>query len=444
MSEEVRNEERERGESESRLVLHGAELVMTRRFTGVEQLYSSTRGYAVLYRAQRMGKWHVLKCLKAEYAGSALHLGLLQKEFEIGYNPSHPNIVQTIGLERVDGLGPCIVMEYVEGRTLRSVLGDGGMARADARRIVLQVCDALTYIHGRQVIHRDLKPENIMITANGGNVKLIDFGYSDADSYAVLKQPAGTRRYAAPELEAGGKVDGRTDIYALGVIMGEINHALTRRWPALGRMAARCTRQDADRRPASAAVVAAALAERHAAVKVVTVACVAAVVALVAAFALRPTGDAGVQKQSLARQNTDTVFIAQSVQPAAAPKETRRDTVARTEIVTAKAIDNFNQDERLAALVKFAREKTQAMLLADDRLLAGDGMTINEKTKYQNGQFFRIEKVVKTEIARVINPASPEFPIYREAVLGVMRETIREHNQKKFKKAIIEGGAMVD
>lgn len=58
----------------------------------------------------------------------------------------------------------------------------------------MQTCAALDYIHRRQIIHRDLKPENIMLTGNGGNVKLIDFGYSDTDSYAVLKQPAGTRR----------------------------------------------------------------------------------------------------------------------------------------------------------------------------------------------------------------------------------------------------------
>ena len=159
----------------------------------------------------------------------------------------------------------------------------------------------------------------------------------------------------------------------------------------------------------------------------------AAVVALAAAFALRPAGDANVQKQSLAVQKTDTVFVAPSVKPSASPKETRRDTVTRTEIVTAKAIDNFNQDERLAALVKFAREKTQAMLAADDRLLAGDGMTEKEKGEYQNSQIFRIRKVVKAEIERVIDPASPEFPIYQEAVFGVMLEIIREHNQKKYK-----------
>ena len=104
-----------RNESESRLVVDGAGLVMTNRFTDIEPLYRSVRGYAALYRAQRMGKWHVLKCLKADYIDNPLYIGLLHKEFEIGYRLSHPNIAQTIGFERVDGLGPCIVMEYVGG-----------------------------------------------------------------------------------------------------------------------------------------------------------------------------------------------------------------------------------------------------------------------------------------------------------------------------------------
>lgn len=111
-------------ESESRLILQGAELVITNHFTDIEPLYTSARGHAALYRAKRMGKWHVLKCLKAGHSGNPLYLGLLQKEFEISYNLSHPNIVQTIGFESVDGLGPCIVMEYIDGRTLRSVLDE--------------------------------------------------------------------------------------------------------------------------------------------------------------------------------------------------------------------------------------------------------------------------------------------------------------------------------
>ena len=78
-------------------------------------------------------------------------------------------------------------------------------------------------IYSKQIVHRDLKPENIIITHNGQNVKLIDFGLSDADWFAVLKIPAGTRRYAAPELIGGKAVDCRADIYSLGCILKEMS-----------------------------------------------------------------------------------------------------------------------------------------------------------------------------------------------------------------------------
>ena len=436
-----------RNESESRLILQGAELVMTNRFTEVERLYQSTRGHAVIYRAQRMGKWHVLKCLKPELADNPLYLGLLQKEFEIGYKLSHPNIAQTIGFERVDGLGPCIVMEYIDGGTLRSVLDGGGLSRADALLMLSQVCDALSYIHGRQIIHRDLKPENIMITANGGNVKLIDFGYSDADSYAVLKQPAGTRRYAAPEQEAGLAVDARADIYALGVIIGEINGSLPRKWPRLRRVSARCMRQAADQRYASAAEVSAALMEKHTGRKVVFAACVALLAVVAAVFTLRYDGGNMRQERSVSNHKADTVFVAQ--QPTSAlsgrdsvveaampvvgtPSQTSRDAANRDAVVTAKAIENFNQDQRLAALNKYAKEKTLEMLRADERVLSDESVPLKVRADLQDKQFLKIENVVKDEIARVIDPSSPEYPIYQSAVLRVMQETFKDYQTKKY------------
>lgn len=422
-----------RNESESRLVVDGAGLVMTNRFTDIEPLYRSVRGYAALYRAQRMGKWHVLKCLKAGYADNPLYLGLLHKEFEIGYRLSHPNIAQTIGFERVDGLGPCIVMEYVEGRTLRSVLDGGKLTRGDARRVLLQVCDALVYIHERQVIHRDLKPENIMLTANGGNVKLIDFGYSDADSYAVLKQPAGTRRYASPEQESGTNVDARADIYALGVIMGEINDVLPHKWLRLRRVAARCTRADADRRYALAAEVAVALDARHALRRAVLVVSAALAVVITALFALQPIGKVAMTERSAAIsqvvRKVDTVYVRQAVKPTAAVVT---DTVHKS-IVTERAVNNFNQDERLAALNKFAKEKTLAMLRAGERILTDSSVPQKQKNELQNIQFIKIEDVVRAEIKRVVDPSSPEFSLYQSAVLRVMQETFKDYQEQKYK-----------
>ena len=419
-------------ESESRLILQGAELVMTNHFTDIEPLYTSARGYAALYRAKRMGKWHVLKCLKAGHSGNPLYLGLLQKEFEIGYNLSHPNIAQTIGFESVDGLGPCIVMEYIDGQTLRSVLDERKMTRDEARQVILQTCKALEYIHSRQIIHRDLKPENIMLTGNGGNVKLIDFGYSDTDSYAVLKQPAGTRRYAAPEQMAGQTADTRADIYALGVIIGEINCALPHKWVRLGRISARCTKADADQRYASAAKIGTALTPTHTPGKAAVTAFAVTAAVAAAAFTILGGGNEATQTGQVSRltpptarqtphPTPDTIYIKQEEKP-----------VLPMANATAKAIDSFSQDKRLAALCKLARKKTLAMLQADERILGDSSVPLQERLDLEGGQFMKIEQAIKDETARIINRSSPEYPLYKTAALDAMRDTYKSFQREKY------------
>ena len=195
-------------------------------FTDITPFYISSKGCNVLYKARRLGKWFILKGLKKEYAGHPICRELLRKEFEIGYHLSHPNIAQTFGWEEVPDCGTCIVMEYVDGDALRNLLASSGCNKRTALHLVEELCNALAYLHSKQVVHRDLKPENILITHNGQHIKLIDFGFSDADDYAMLKEPAGTRRYAAPELIAGNcTADGRMDIYSLGIILQEMRPA---------------------------------------------------------------------------------------------------------------------------------------------------------------------------------------------------------------------------
>ena len=202
--------------------LSGESLYLSSRFRDIELLSVSQQGYSRVFRAQRMGKWHVLKCLKQEYMQQAEYRALLQKEFEIGYNLNHPNIAATIGLEEVDNLGVCIVMEYIDGRTLRKAIQNETWTKERVVKVMQQLGEALDFIHQHQVIHRDVKPENILLTTNGDQVKLIDFGLSDADSYMIFKQPAGTMRYASPEqMQTGRMIDGRADIYAFGVILSE-------------------------------------------------------------------------------------------------------------------------------------------------------------------------------------------------------------------------------
>ena len=192
---------------------------ISQTFTDVEIL--STSEANVVAKAKRYGRWWLLKGLKKEVMDKAIYQQRLRKELEILMLLQHPNVVATYGMEDVEGLGLCIVMEYVDGMTLKEWL-----AEKPSRRVKLQVMseimDAVAYIHTKGIAHRDLKPTNIIVTGNGSHVKLIDFGLADTDSHAVLKQPAGTLSYMSPEQMQTAIADGRNDIYSLGIIMQQM------------------------------------------------------------------------------------------------------------------------------------------------------------------------------------------------------------------------------
>lgn len=175
----------------------------------------SCKGYNTLCKAKRYGKWWMLKGLKTEYRQDETYKNLLQKEFDILVSLQHPYVASAYSIEDIPERGTCIVMEWIDGITLKEWNGE----RAEGEAIFLQLLDAVKYIHTKQIVHRDLKPSNIMITHNGNHVKLIDFGLADADSYAILKQPAGTLGYISPEQATSRQADIRNDIYSLGCIL---------------------------------------------------------------------------------------------------------------------------------------------------------------------------------------------------------------------------------
>ena len=215
-------------------------------FSNLTEVYVSVSGYARLFRCQRYNRLHILKALKPEYIGSDFYEQALRKEFDIGYQLEHPHICRALGWETLPELGHCIVLEYIDGITLKEVMQRGLLTPELARKFITELCSALHYLHGKQIVHRDLKPENILVTHNGHNVKLIDFGLSDCDDYDALKLPAGTRYYLAPEaLKPGQPLDLRADIYSLGIIIGEMAEILA----AVSR---RCTRRKPAERYASA------------------------------------------------------------------------------------------------------------------------------------------------------------------------------------------------
>ena len=208
-----------------------ADFVNSNEFTEFTDIPSS--GIFLLARAKRQGRWWVLKGLKEEYREDSVYRALLQKEYEITIQLQHPMVVFASSLEEVEGRGLCIVMEWIDGITLSEWLAQDRSRRFPAsdsqtkeeyerprpqkrerRHVADMLLVVLAYVHSRQTQHRDLKPSNIMLTHNGQCLKLIDFGLSDTDSHAILKAPAGTEGYMAPE--------GPSDIYSLGCILREL------------------------------------------------------------------------------------------------------------------------------------------------------------------------------------------------------------------------------
>ena len=193
---------------------------ISRQFTDVTIL--NTSKVNIVAKAKRYGRWWLLKGLNKQVANETAYIQRLRKELELLMQLEHHFVVSTVGLEIVEDLGNCIVMEYVEGTTLKEWLREKHTCK-DRKRIAIQLGEAVDYIHTKGIVHRDLKPENIIITKNGNNVKLTDFGLADSCSYAILKQPAGTPQYMSPEQMQTAVADVRNDIYSLGIVYSEMN-----------------------------------------------------------------------------------------------------------------------------------------------------------------------------------------------------------------------------
>ena len=191
-------------------------------YTGFSKLADGA--YCTLWRACKDGQWVVVKALQPPYRGCAQYEMSLRKEYDILSMFDSPYVVKVYSYGDVAGYGSCIVMEWIDGVTLKEWLHGAGPQprRADRERVALELVKAVAYVHSLQAVHRDLKPSNIMITRNGSQVKLINFGLSDTDSFAILKQPAGTKGYVSPEQSRGSATDERNDIYSLGIILQDM------------------------------------------------------------------------------------------------------------------------------------------------------------------------------------------------------------------------------
>ncbi len=203
-------------------------------------------GMAEVHRGYdtRLGRPVAIKMLRSELARDSTFLSRFRREAQAAAGLNHSSIVAVYDHGEdvaVESGGahvkvPYIVMEFVDGRTLRELITErGSLPPTEALRMTEGVLDALAYSHRNGIVHRDIKPANVMITADG-SIKVMDFGIARAmaDANATMTQTSaviGTAQYLSPEQAQGQPVDERSDLYSTGCMLFEL---LTGRPPFLG------------------------------------------------------------------------------------------------------------------------------------------------------------------------------------------------------------------
>ena len=185
-------------------------------------------GMAEVFRGRdiRLGRDVAVKVLRADLAREPAFQGRFRREAQAAAGLNAPCIVSVFDTGESGGV-PYIVMEYVEGRTLRDILQtEGRLLPQRALEVVADVCAALDVAHGAGIVHRDIKPGNVMLTPRG-EVKVMDFGIARAaaDTSSTATQTAavmGTAAYLSPEQARGENVDSRSDIYSTGCMLYEL------------------------------------------------------------------------------------------------------------------------------------------------------------------------------------------------------------------------------
>ncbi len=191
-------------------------------------------GMGEIYRARdtRLAREVALKVLSRESIADPVRLGRFAQEARAASALNHPNIVTIFEIGDTEAT-PYIAMELVDGRTLRAMLAGAPLSVRTALQIAAQIADGLAKAHEAGIVHRDLKPENVMVSKDGF-VKILDFGIAklvgglqdgDAGPFSHLTETGfvlGTTSYMSPEQAAGKPLDGRSDQFALGLILYEM------------------------------------------------------------------------------------------------------------------------------------------------------------------------------------------------------------------------------
>jgi serine/threonine protein kinase/tetratricopeptide (TPR) repeat protein len=189
----------------------------------IEKIGSGGMGDVYLAEDKSLGRQVALKFLSEHLCRDSECRSRFAREAQAAARLNHPNIVTIHQVDALEGR-PYFVMEYIQGRSLRDIVREGCLSIVDTERLLVQICNGLCKAHAARIIHRDLKPSNVIVDSDK-RAKLIDFGLAMIRGGQQLTKDdstIGTVGYMSPEQVEGKRVDERSDLFSLGVILYEM------------------------------------------------------------------------------------------------------------------------------------------------------------------------------------------------------------------------------
>ena len=279
-------------------------------YTDLRLLHTSRYGNSRVFTANFKGKKVIVKALKEEYANDAACKASLKQEYETTSMLENKYIRKALDYVTIEGYGDCIIFDYIDGKSLAEHVRVGTLSEKQVKGILAEVCDGLYYLHRNGVVHCNLSPENIMVT-NDCRARLIDIGVpetkQDADRELLIKE----MEFIAPEIIKGEDFDARADVYSIGKIMefmGERNIS-----KQFGAIATHCTQFSREQRFDGISDVRSAISKGHNFVKLIIIAVVALIVAILA-FIYVPKIKANVEKERAQRLSVEFARQVETIQ----------------------------------------------------------------------------------------------------------------------------------
>lgn len=198
-----------------------------KHITGLQQLSVSRTGFFRILIGKHHGRKIVVKALKQDAVSNPVAITQLEKEFDVMFPLDSLNVAKAFSIVRIEDGTPGIEIEWCDGSDLRSLM-DTGLRAADVEEIILGVLRGLADVHSAAIVHRDIKPENVIYDPHRKVVKIIDFGCAYATGALYLQGPGGTPLYTPDDKKAApSEPVPADDLYALGVMCGELAAAIT-------------------------------------------------------------------------------------------------------------------------------------------------------------------------------------------------------------------------